>query len=190
MSSNRPPPIPPNTNPNVDDSHDDNTTPSVPVVTEASQSSEEFDPVSTSQHSRSSSCLPLITRSPKTHTVIPPQACQGRTRTRTRTYILHTHTHTHAHVRSSLSKASWRRNSRDWSIEDVAEIVDPNFHQSKGPWRTWSSHDNLWLWSCAFPAHGDTAQSQWTHVRWSIGWLSCIFGFEGGDMCMCMCMCM
>ena len=45
MSSNRPQPIPPNTNPNVDVSHDDNTAPSVPVVTEASQSSEEFDPV-------------------------------------------------------------------------------------------------------------------------------------------------
>ena len=52
MSSNRPPPISPNTNPNTDGTHDDNTAPSVPVVTQASQSSEEFDPVSTPQQQR------------------------------------------------------------------------------------------------------------------------------------------
>ena len=52
MSSNRPPPISPNTNPNTDGTHDDNTTPTVPVVTQASQSSEEFDPLSTPQQQR------------------------------------------------------------------------------------------------------------------------------------------
>ena len=53
MSSNHPPPISPNTNPNTDSTHDDNTAPTVPVVTQASQSNEEFDPVSTPQQQRS-----------------------------------------------------------------------------------------------------------------------------------------
>ena len=52
MSSNRPPPIPPNTNTNTDDSHNVNTAPSVPVVTQASQSSEELVPLSTPQQQR------------------------------------------------------------------------------------------------------------------------------------------
>ena len=46
MSSNTPPPITPNTNTNTDDSHDDTTALTVPVVTQASQLAHQFDLVS------------------------------------------------------------------------------------------------------------------------------------------------
>ena len=46
MSSNPPPPITPNTNTNANFAHDDNTAPTVPVVTQASQLAHQFDLVS------------------------------------------------------------------------------------------------------------------------------------------------
>ena len=97
MSSNPPPPITPNTNTNADFTPDDTTAPSVPVVTEASQSSEEFD------------------QNPYSD---PSPSMSGSNS--------NSNSNLHTHVRSSPSYASSRHNSRDWSIENAAELVDPD----------------------------------------------------------------
>ena len=52
MSSNTPPPITPNTNTNDNVTPDHNHPPTVNVVTQASQLTQEFDPVSTPAQQR------------------------------------------------------------------------------------------------------------------------------------------